>query len=181
MHAAFCCLSFVFLVIGTCTYFLGCNHNYESQCYGYDVVLGTAYGYKFTSETCKECVASGKGGCYKWRKYPCYSAYVKFHYGENFTCNFASSFESKSETKAHNSIKSYPIGDKMTLLERDGGSSNCLKASAGMDTWITGVAFLSLFGLVALCWAAYVIIPWARDSWEAYYASLPIDVEVEMI
>lgn len=178
MHATFCCFSFVFLTVGVCSYFLGCNHNYDSQCYGYDVVRGTAYAYKFTSETCKECVTSE---CDKWRKYPCYSAYVKFHYGSNFTCNFAAKFESKSEIKAHNSVKSYPIGYKMKLLEREGSSSNCLKASAGMNEWITGVAFLSLTGLIALCWMFYGIISWAQDSLNVHHSSMLPSAEVEIL
>lgn len=94
--------------------------------------------------------------------YECYSAYVKFHHGgHNETCYYSTCSDSKSEKAALNSVHSHPIGDEMTLLEQK-GTSQCLDVSAGMDTWITGVTFLSLAALVTIAWFTFAAAKWVH-------------------
>ncbi len=154
MHAGFAFVFSVFFIIGICTLLLGCNTDLEGQCIAYDVIDGVAYGHKFTQRTCSRCIAhNSKGGCTAYRYYKCYSAYVKFHYNNNATCLYATAKDNESEKAALNSVNSHPIGDEMSLLKLKSSSSECVDVSAGMDTWITGVAFLSLCALVSICWA----------------------------
>lgn len=155
MHGGFACVFSVFFIIGICTLLLGCNTDLEGQCISYDVVDGVAYDHKFTQRTCRQCIAhNSKGGCTAYRYYKCYSAYVKFHYNNNATCLYATAVDKESEKSAINSVKSHPIGDEMTLLKSKTSPSDCLDVSAGKDTWITGVAFLSLCAVVAMVWAS---------------------------
>lgn len=147
-----------FLIIGMCTFFLGCNTDLDGQCLTYDVVEGVASRYKFTARVCTKCTVRGyRGSCLSYDSYDCYGAYVYFQYvGTNDTCYFQTSSESKSNSSARNSVKKYPIGEKKTLLDRS-GSGKCMNLSTGMDTWIAGVTFLTLTGLVALLWVYFAV------------------------
>lgn len=180
MHENYVGLLIIFLVIGASTYFTGCNPDYDTQCFGYNVVHGTAYAYNFDTDTCKECIKEYDGSCLKYRKYACYSAYVKFHFDGNHTCFYATRKDSKSEASALDSVKSHPIGEKMALLEREGSSSTCLKLHTAMNTWIAGVAFLSLAALVGLAWLCEVVWIWAKEIISVHYAVVPKASETEL-
>ena len=159
MHAAFAGVFAVSFIIGICTLLLGCNPHIKGQCIAYDIVDGTVYGYKFTSDTCSQCNAKDKKGhCTSYSYYNCYDAYVRVHYGSNNnTCLYSTATDDKSQSHAQSSATHYPIGDELTLVKSK-GSSSCMDLGSGMNIWITGVAFLSFCALVALVWLAIVAL-----------------------
>lgn len=155
MHGCCACFFSFFFIIGICLLLLGgCNNNLEGQCIAYEVVEGVAYGQKFTSQRCKRCIRYSKGGCVKYEHYDCYSAYVKFHYGNhNETCFYATAEDKRSQNASINSVNSYTDGDVRKMLkEKRSSSDECFKLSAGMEAWIVGVSFLSFCVVVCLLW-----------------------------
>lgn len=148
-----------------CTFFTGCNTDYEDQCFMYDVVDGEAYGYQYTTTTCRECIiydSKDRNKCLAYRYFDCYSAYVKFRHGSSDnTCYYKTCTDVRSMQAAEVSVSSFPIGDTMTLLERK-GSSECIDLSSGMATWVAGVVFLSLTALVAILWLIFALVEWSN-------------------
>lgn len=181
MHVAFGIAFTIFFIIGMCTYFMGCNIDYEDQCFAYNVVDGEAYGYKYTTSTCRECIYyNEKGKCVAYRYYDCYSAYVKFRHGSSdHSCDYKTCSKVRSMQAAELSVKSYPIGDTMTLLERK-GASECLDLSTGMATWVAGVVFLSLAALVVILWFVFAVIEWINKVCEPRRTVVPVSSEKEM-
>jgi len=163
MHAVFGGVFAVSLVIGIVAFFLGCNPNLDNQCMAYDMVEGTVYDYKFTTDTCKRCLSRSNNHCTRYDYYPCYSAYVKFHYGSNNTCNFETKKDSKSESAALNSVNKYDIGEKKNLLRSKSGSA-CSEPETGLIAWGVGVAFLALSGLVLCGWLGFTMVFGCQQS-----------------
>jgi len=159
MYKLHSCCAFIFSVFfffGICSLLLGgCNTNLDGQCIAYDVVEGIAYGKKFTSKKCKKCIRYIKGSCAKYRYYDCYSAYVKFHYGNNETCFYATAKDKRSQNASIDSVNSYSNGDVKNLLkERRSSSDECFNMSKGMQSWIIGVSLLSFSVVVCVLWAS---------------------------
>jgi len=164
MHVVFGGAFAICFIIGICTLLLGCNPNLDNQCIAYDVVEGTVYGYKFTTDTCKQCVAHNKKNeCTAYTYYPCYDAYVKYHYSGNKTCTYQTKSDSTSQSAAYHSVDSYDIGDKKKLLKMKGGST-CDDMSTGMVTWSVGVAFLSLCGLILIVWVGIALLIFCQET-----------------
>lgn len=90
----------------------------------------------------------------KYEHYDCYSAYVKFHYGNNNeTCFYATAKDERSQNASINSVNSFTGGDvKEMLKEKRSSSDECFKMSEGMKAWIVGVSFLSFSVVVSLFW-----------------------------
>lgn len=164
MHSQVGCAFVIFFIIGICTLLLGCNPNLDNQCIAYDVVEATVYDYKFTTDTCSDCIAyNKKNECTAYTYYTCYDAFVKFHYGSNKTCTYQTENDSSSQSKAQHSVDSYDIGDQKKLIKVK-GTSTCEDLSTGMVTWIVGVVFLSLAGLVLIVWVGVM----ASMFWYTY-------------
>ena len=167
MHAAFAAVFAVSFIIGICTLLLGCNPHIEGQCIAHDIIDGTVYGYKYTTDTCSQCNAkNSKGQCISTSYYDCYDAYVRVQYGHNATCLYATATDDKSQSHAQSSATHYPIGDELTLVKRK-GTSECIDLGSGMNIWITGVAFLSFCALVLLVWLVIMALSWYSDYREA--------------
>lgn len=162
MHLVFGAVFSTFFIIGICTLLLGCNPDIDGQCIAYDLIDGIVYGYKFEEVTCSRCTArTTKGRCIHTEYYDCYNSYLRYHYDNNQTCLFETVSGSKSEEDAYNGAVKYQVGYERTLIKRK-SSSVCISPAVGMDTWITGVAFLSLCGIVLLAWVAFLI----GEQWE---------------
>lgn len=157
MHIVFGAVFSTFFIIGICTLLLGCNPHIEGQCIAYDLIEAVVYGYKFTEATCSRCTArNSKGRCLHTEYYDCYNSYLRYHYDNNQTCLYQTVSGSKSEDDAYNGAVRYPVGYERTLIKRK-NSGECISPGVGMDTWITGVVFLSLCGVVILGWLAFLI------------------------
>lgn len=163
LHAAFGGVFVVSFIIGIIAFFLGCNPNLDNQCIAHDMIQGTVYDYKFTTDTCKKCVSRSNNRCNRYDYYTCYSAYVKFHYGSNNTCNFETEKDSRSQSAAQRSVDKYDIGEKKNLLRSKTGSS-CSEPLTGMIAWGVGVAFLALSGLVLCGWLGFTMIFGCQQS-----------------
>ena len=163
MHAVFGGVFVVSLVIGIVAFFLGCNPHLDNQCIAYDMVEGTVYDYKFTTDTCKKCTSRHNNHCTSYDYYPCYSAYVKFYYGSNDTCNFETKKDSRSQSAALSSVNKYDIGEKKNLLRSKSGSA-CSEPVTGMIAWGVGVAFLALSGLVVCGWLGFTMVFGCQQS-----------------
>lgn len=150
-HVMFAGVFVVCFIIGLCTLLAGCNPDLDNQCIAYNLVEGTVYDYKFTSDTCRKC----KHG--KCHDYPCYSAYVKLHYGSNHTCLMETRKNGGSEYSAQSSVEPYDIGEKVHLIKMK-GSNSCTVPATGLVTWGAGVAFLTLCGVVLIAWVAYFLL-----------------------
>jgi len=148
-HVLFAGVFAVCFIIGLCTLLAGCNPDLDNQCIAYNLVEGTVYDYKFTSQTCRKC--RNGGSCYN---YPCYSAFVKLHYGSNHTCLMETRKDAGSENAAHSSVDSYDLGEKVHVIKMKVGNS-CSEPATGLVTWGAGVAFLTLCGVVLIAWVAY--------------------------
>lgn len=140
----------IFFIIGICCILLGCNTHLKGQCISYNLVYGTVYKHDVDEHTCSQCISKSKtGNCNSYIYYPCYDSYLKYHYNNNQTCTFKVDSNDRSEQSAYNSLDNYPIGYSRYLIKNK-NSNECLKTGEGLDTWITGVSFLSLSGLVLL-------------------------------
>ena len=152
-HVLFAGVFAVCFIIGLCTLLAGCNPDLDNQCIAYNLVEGTVYDYKFTSQTCRKC-RHNHVSCYD---YPCYSAFVKLHYGNNHTCLMETRKDSSSENAAHLSVDSYDIGEKVNVIKLK-VDNTCSEPATGLVTWGAGVAFLTLCGVVLISWVAYFVL-----------------------
>ena len=140
----------IFFIIGIICYFLGCNPNYESQCYNYNIVDATSKGYDIYKRTCNRCVARNKNGaCTSYYYYDCYDTDILFNYGSNSTCFYTIVSGTSNYDYANSKGANYPIGKEKKLLKTN-TSKECIDFKQGMDIWISGITFLSLFGLCLL-------------------------------
>ena len=156
-HAVFGGVFFVSFLIGLIAFVLGCNPNLDNQCIAYNMVEGTVYDYKFTTQSCKKCVSHSNNHCNRYDYYPCYSAYVKFHYGGNETCDFETKKDSRSQSAAQSSVNGYDMGEKNNLLKVKSGPS-CSEPTTGLISWGVGVAFLAFSGLVLCAWLGFCMV-----------------------
>jgi len=158
----------IFFIIGLPTLLLGCNPNLDNQCIAYDVVKGTVYDHSFIEKTCQSCNFRGRGGtCYSYDYWTCYSAYVKFHHGNNETCTYQTADEKKSKSDALDSLLKYDVGDKKTMIKRK-DSKTCSNLSGQLMVWEVGVTFLSLCGFAVLlligCEVRECVTNWHRGA-----------------
>lgn len=163
VHGSFAALVFVSFLIGTVTYLLGCNPQYKDQCVAYNWVTGTAYDYSFKTETCRKCAKRSGRSCKKHTYFTCYTAYVKFHYGNNATCLYQTDDGSKSPDKAQQSVAAYPVGSTKTMIKMKGGDE-CDDLSSGMVSWGVGIAFFTIGGLAVLAWVAFALVEWDLNT-----------------
>lgn len=180
MHGCFAVTFSIFFIIGICTLLLGCNVSLEGQCIAYDVVDGTVYGYKFTESTCSRCTArNSKGRCLHTEYYDCYHSYLRYHHDNNQTCLFQTVSGSRSEQAAYNGAVKYEVGFERRLIKRK-NTSECISPGVGLDTWITGVAFMSLCGVVLIGWAAFFIDEQNKKgfNWSRIIRVAPADDEL---
>lgn len=137
----------VLFTIGMFCYFYGCDPDYPDQCYAYDVVQGVSYGYRITKKQCSECVVRSKSGCVKYDYFDCWNTDIRYRYGNNNTCYFNIVSETTNENFANQSGKNYPIGKNRDLIKSE-TSQTCYDAGFAAITWMVGIIFLALTGLM---------------------------------
>lgn len=161
MNALFIAVFGVFFIIGACTLLLGCNPQYRGQCIAYDLIDGVVYGYKFETDTCSRCTSKDtEGNCTNTEYYSCYHSYLRLRYHHNHTCLYETVHGARLEERAHNGAVKHAIGSHMQAIKRK-TSPECMSPNIGLDTWITGVVFLSL------C-VAMLVVAVALSVWEEY-------------
>ena len=136
--------SSVTFIIGIICFLLGCNSNIKGECLSYNVIYGTVYSYSFYSSTCSRCLSHNiNGGCTSYYFYTCYNSNVNFQYSDNQTCYYSADRGDSSQSDSISAAENYEIGYSRHLLKNK-NTSECLLTGAGMDIWISGVAFLSI-------------------------------------
>ena len=145
----------IFLLIGFPTFFSGCGTNIPNTCFAFTETTGTVYGYKITTDQCKECVEKDSDKkCTKYNHYTCYDGYVRISFqsfqsdNKNQTCLY----ESYSDQKSFSDVKAkleyyYPEDNSNTLYVNKIDDSKCTFNSNRLKalTYV-GIVFLS-FGL----------------------------------
>lgn len=170
----FCIFPFtIFFIIGICCILLGCNTDLKGQCISYNVVFGTVYKHEVDQHTCQLCVSRDvNGDCDIYNYYPCYNSYLKYHYN-NQSCTLEVHSDDRSEQSAYNYLDNFPIGYSRYLLKNK-NSKECLKTGVGLNTWITGVSFLSLSALVLLIFLITILYKYIlqivslNSNWEKF-------------
>lgn len=150
-YIPFCWITIIFFIIGITCYFNSCNPDYASECYTYNIIDGTSYGYQIQNKTCDKCVDSSvKGGCSEYFYFNCYDTNILYNYGNNKTCYYALVSETTNLNYANRVGKNYPIGEEKKLLKYE-NSEDCVDIKIGMDIWIVAIVFLSLTTSCIIC------------------------------
>lgn len=165
-HALFCGFFCLFLAIGFPLLFLGCNPDLDNMCLTWNVVHGTAYGYKILQQTCQECHRCSRKNDPHCRtcepEYVCYQGIIDLLYGDpGDNCEYKYDNKYKSAQNALDHMKEdFPLNTTHNfILQKYKDETDpeviCSALKEGKGVWTGGVVLLCLAGVTMIGWIIY--------------------------
>lgn len=143
----------LFLLIGTGCILTTCNPN-SDFCILYTKIDGHVNKLVIQEQICHTCThRKPRGKCTKYHDYKCWdiTAYAIYN-SQNQTCKLNIVNNEKSKSKVKKIESTYFIGKKVNwLINKNYRNDICFFENSTTPTWYTGVTFLSLTGLVIMC------------------------------